>query len=428
MKAFVDDLAEQDISANKIWTLKYKKFYENSTCVVRGLSRKQVVSRVGNSKSGNNIFSLLESPERSKVSGSDLGFFQFQYVWHDDTRAKQKKSGIERLVGWSHPELRNLLRIDGAHLFVDGTFRCTPKSFHQFVTLMMYDQYTELFVPVFFTLATNKTETLYTKMFTCIEFALGKDIKPGDVVCDFEGAMILAIRGLFPSTRIVGCLFHFKQACRRKLKEYRMPNDEASIAMSFGVFDMLTVIDPDKIAIQGVTWVKREIKKRCNVKGLAYSRRKWKMFWRYFSKTWLETYPPDLWNIYRVKRDIVNRTNNPLERFHRELNARMKPHPSLKYFVRSIEELAREYVVLRKSIISGDAEAPLRPPMRFPRRATLPDTGDTDSSSSDDDDDCAPGGGSSDADSELSDEDLGIVYDTSFDYEIEDDEEKSNAA
>ncbi|KUF80223.1 hypothetical protein AM588_10000173 [Phytophthora nicotianae] len=190
-------------------------------------------------------------------------------------------------------------------------------------------------------------------MFTCIEFALGKDIKPGDVVCDFEGAMILAIRGLFPSTRIVGCLFHFKQACRRKLKEYRMPNDEASIAMS---------------------------------------------------------------------------TNNPLERFHRELNARMKPHPSLKYFVRSIEELAREYVVLRKSIISGDAEAPLRPPMRFPRRATLPDTGDTDSSSSDDDDDCAPGGGSSDADSELSDEDLGIVYDTSFDYEIEDDEEKSNAA
>ncbi|ETI48835.1 hypothetical protein F443_07201, partial [Phytophthora nicotianae P1569] len=80
----------------------------------------------------------------------------------------------------------------------------------------------------------------------------------------------------------------------------------------------------------------------------------------------------------------------------------------------SIEELAREYVVLRKSIISGDAEAPLRPPMRFPRRATLPDTGDTDSSSSDDDDDCAPGGGSSDADSELSDEDLGIVYDTSL--------------
>ncbi|ETO58813.1 hypothetical protein F444_22800 [Phytophthora nicotianae P1976] len=38
-----------------------------------------------------------------------------------------------------------------------------------------------------------------------------------------------------------------------------MPNDEASIAMSFGIFDMLTVIDTDKIAIQGVAWVKRKI-------------------------------------------------------------------------------------------------------------------------------------------------------------------------
>ncbi|KUF76091.1 hypothetical protein AM587_10002693 [Phytophthora nicotianae] len=99
----------------------------------------------------------------------------------------------------------------------------------------------------------------------------------------------------------------------------------------------------------------------------------------------------------------------------------MKPHPSLKYFVRSIEGLAREYVVLRKSIISGDAEAPLRPPMRFPRRATFPDTGETDGSSRDENDGGAPCGGSSDANSELSDEDLGIVYGHFLDYEIEDD-------
>ncbi|ETK77585.1 hypothetical protein L915_16167 [Phytophthora nicotianae] len=80
-------------------------------------------------------------------------------------------------------------------------------------------------------------------MFKCIAFSLGKEPNPEDVVCDFEGALILAIRSQFP---IVGCLFHFKQACRRKLKEYRMPNEEAEIAMSFGVFDMLTVIDPEK--------------------------------------------------------------------------------------------------------------------------------------------------------------------------------------
>ncbi|KAG2825061.1 hypothetical protein PC116_g13451 [Phytophthora cactorum] len=58
MKEFVDELAEQDIAANKIWTLAYKRFYEDSTGVVRGLSRKQVVARAGKSKSGTNRFFL----------------------------------------------------------------------------------------------------------------------------------------------------------------------------------------------------------------------------------------------------------------------------------------------------------------------------------------------------------------------------------
>ncbi|KAE8910273.1 hypothetical protein PF003_g6077 [Phytophthora fragariae] len=143
------------------------------------------------------MFSLVETPDLAKVKNEIVGFLQFNYAWHDDSRAKQGKSGIERLIGWSHPELSNLLRYDGLHLFVDGTFRCTPKSFHQFVTLMMYDPLTDLFVPVFFTLATNKTTDLYTKMFKCIEFALGKEPNPADVVCDFEAAMISAIDDRF---------------------------------------------------------------------------------------------------------------------------------------------------------------------------------------------------------------------------------------
>ncbi|POM66646.1 Hypothetical protein PHPALM_17462 [Phytophthora palmivora] len=83
---------------------------------------------------------------------------------------------------------------------------------------------------------------------------------PVSVVCDFEEAMMFAIREHFPSTRIVGCLFHFKQLCRRKMKEYRLSEAEASVAMEFGVLYMLTVIAPEKIAIQGVAWVNAKVK------------------------------------------------------------------------------------------------------------------------------------------------------------------------
>ncbi|KAE9208515.1 hypothetical protein PF002_g19380 [Phytophthora fragariae] len=342
------------------------------------------------------MFSLVETPDLAKVKNEIVGFLQFNYAWHDDSRAKQGKSGIERLIGWSHPELSNLLRYDGLHLFVDGTFRCTPKSFHQFVTLMMYDPLTDLFVPVFFTLATNKTTDLYTKMFKCIEFALGKEPNPADV------------------------------ACRRKMKEYRLSEAEAGVAMEFGVLDMLTVIHPQKIALQEVAWVKTKIKERCAAKGLEYSRNKWKRFWQYFANTWLVTYPPELWNIYGVQRKIVNRTNNPLERFHRELNARMKAHPTLKRFVRVIEEIAREYVVLRRSIISGDATAPVRSNLRFPRSAVLPEPNDiVDSDDDNDDIDAENTGVAEDDDAQLSDDELGMLYDTSFDHE---DEMKSDAA
>ncbi|KAE9100102.1 hypothetical protein PF010_g14932 [Phytophthora fragariae] len=258
IREFVDGLADQDIPANQIWMFyAASKFYAASTCVVRGLSRSQVIKRIGNAKADTKMFSLVETPDLAKVKNEIVGFSQFNYAWHDDSRAKQGKSEIERLIGWSHPELRNLLRYDGLHLFVDGTFHCTPKSFHQFVTLMMYDPLTDLFVPVFFTLATNKTTDLYTKMFKCIEFALGKEPNPADV-----------------------------------------------------------------------------------------------------------------------------------------------------------------YVVLRRSIISGDATAPVRSNLRFPRSAVLPEPNDiVDSDDDNDDIDAENTGVAEDDDAQLSDDELGMLYDTSFDHE-----------
>ncbi|ETL85899.1 hypothetical protein L917_14619 [Phytophthora nicotianae] len=163
--------------------------------------------------------------------------------------------------------------------------------------------------------------------------------------------------------------------------------------MFFGVLDMLTVVNPDLISVQGVAWVKAKIKQRCQVKGVLYSREKWRQFRQYFARPCLEQYPPELWNIFNVEREIVNRTNNPLERFHRELNARLKRQPSLKRFVKTIEEIAQHYVILRRGIISGVAPAPARSTMRFPGAAKLPES------------------------SRSSSEDLELQYDISLEYE-----------
>ncbi|KAE8891645.1 hypothetical protein PF003_g24300 [Phytophthora fragariae] len=104
----------------------------------------------------------------------------------------------------------------------------------------------------------------------------------------------------------------------------------------------------------------------------------------------------------------------------------MKAHPTLKRFVRVIEEIAREYVVLRRSIISGDATAPVRSNLRFPRSAVLPEPNDiVDSDDDNDDIDAENTGVAEDDSAQLSDDELGMLYDTSFDHE---DEMKSDAA
>ncbi|KAF1788112.1 hypothetical protein GQ600_18918 [Phytophthora cactorum] len=109
----------------------------------------------------------------------------FNYTWMmTPKRSRGNKASSACSVG--HIRATQPLRYDSVPPFVDGTFRSAPKGFH--------------------------------------------------------------MRDHFPSTRIIGCLFHFKQACRRKMKKYQLSETEAGIAMGFGVLDMLTVIDPEKSA------------------------------------------------------------------------------------------------------------------------------------------------------------------------------------
>ncbi|KRY41009.1 PiggyBac transposable element-derived protein 4 [Trichinella spiralis] len=44
-------------------------------------------------------------------------------------------------------------------------------------------------------------------------------VNPDTIICDFETALIPAIRGYFPNTRVQGCYFHFYQVVHRKVGE-----------------------------------------------------------------------------------------------------------------------------------------------------------------------------------------------------------------
>ncbi|KAG3083689.1 hypothetical protein PI124_g19537 [Phytophthora idaei] len=140
-------------------------------------------------------------------------------------------------------------------------------------------------------------------------------VDPRYVTSDFEVGLLNAVRQPFAGVSVVGCLFYWKQALRRKMIDLRIPQETVSHVMTAGVIDVLTVIPIGENTEKCIPFVRS----RVNESG---HRGKLDTFWRCFKRTWMLNYDPALWIIHDIAEstDIVNHTNNALERFNRDLN------------------------------------------------------------------------------------------------------------
>jgi hypothetical protein len=86
--------------------------------------------------------------------------------------------------------------------------------------------------------------------------------------------------------------------------------------------------------------------------------------------TWLKRYKIDTWNIYNShitdpRSEMINRTNNPLERFNRTMNENFPtPHPSLLQFINVIKEISVSRHADLLLIARNDRAAPVHQPVR----------------------------------------------------------------
>ncbi|GMF56155.1 unnamed protein product [Phytophthora fragariaefolia] len=142
--------------------------------------------------------------------------------------------------------------------------------------------------------------------------------------------------------------------------------------MTRGVLDMITGLEHSLIE-NGIKWVKREIRQRCGEAGIEYSKAKWRGFWDYFQRTWLELNDISVWNVAGLSNELVARTNNPLERFNRELNNRFpKPRPSMMTFVGVIKKISAEYVHHLADIPRRRVRRPVRERIQLPVPVDIP--------------------------------------------------------
>ena len=89
--------------------------------------------------------------------------------------------------------------------------------------------------------------------------------------------MIQAAREQIPEATPDGCMFHFKQAIRRKLKKLRIPEDQVSLAMQPEKMDSLAVTPRSEIE-ERIKELRQEIEK-------PEVKKKWDRFYEYFRRT-----------------------------------------------------------------------------------------------------------------------------------------------
>lgn len=158
------------------------------------------------------------------------------------------------------------------------------------------------------------------------------------------------------------------------MKKLRLSEQEIKIAMTSGYIDRLTVIDTTKVESHGIPWCRREIRRKCQELGITYARAKWKAFWSYFVRTWIKRYPPKIWNVHGISNGIIARTNNPLERFNRELHKSVPgDHPALPAFIHAINKVSVEYASRLAAITSRRSKRKPRETIKLPEPMVFTD-------------------------------------------------------
>jgi len=113
-----------------------------------------------------------------------------------------------------------------SELYVDGTFRSTPRPFYQYVTVL--GKYRDRVLNLASCLLTGKTTGQYRQLFQCLKANVRRithhRLIPRRVMCDFEMGMIAALETEFPRIRVSGCYFHFCQSLYRHVQELRLGN------------------------------------------------------------------------------------------------------------------------------------------------------------------------------------------------------------
>ena len=240
----------------------------------------------------------------------------------------EKKNILDKYIIFTTNFQLNLAK-KCTQVLVDGTFKCCPKGYYQVINVAGYYPELNAIIPLFMIPTTGKSYYLYKEIFQDIKniyINTGHKIEdfPKDFMMDFEKSMIKAIKINFENARIDGCYFHYVKLLWSRAKKYGLCSQRMlkNTKIILFILKILPFVFPDD---RNNIFEKLEnfyVKEDNNYKKL----------FLYYKKNWLSN---EYINYTELdNRELLNRTNNYIENFHKNLNLSLEVyHPKLSYLI-----------------------------------------------------------------------------------------------
>ena len=224
-------------------------------------------------------------------------------------------------------------------LFIDGTFKICPKNYYQLVNIFGFNKNKNFYMPLNYILLTSKNEELYTEAFEHLIRLIQShtNIKSFDdvkITADFELGLRKSIKKVFKGSLLNGCFFHYCKAIWKKIKAlhlFKKENRINTLIIAFILKAYPFIKDKNREDYC------KKITDYCESLKGNYIKLK-----NYFYKYWKET---EIFNFTELdNNEIINRTNNIVESFHRKLNHQVSHfHPKCSYLIEELKKISKQY-------------------------------------------------------------------------------------
>ena len=173
------------------------------------------------------------------------------------------------------------------YLFIDATFKTSPKGFYQILNIIGYLSNTGNSFPLVCIPMTSKSYDIYFDVFNSLKKILeerikNKELKNIRIVTDFEKSLRKAISKVFPNIILDGCFFHYTKILWSKAKELGLCKKKLIKETFFFIF--LFKVYPYVLSDQKKEYLKK-VKDIYKENKLKYSD-----FIEYYEKNWVNPF------------------------------------------------------------------------------------------------------------------------------------------